>query len=237
MNPKVLFIGSIGVVAETSELQRQAYNHALKESGLDWEWSLETYKELLQSNGGKDRLKTLANATKQVLSEDLIQKIHTRKTEIACNLIVDHKVKPRPGVVQKIEEAKSAGVKVAWVTSTYEANTNAILQASGGALQVESFDRIFHRHEVSTGKPSPEIYQLAMEYFDVLPTDCIAFEDSLTSILAAKGAGIFTMASLGAFHSEHVENIADMFSRSLDAITWQEITAAYENHSKLRRAA
>ena len=40
---KALLFGSIGVIAETSELQRQAYNMAFAEHGLDWYWNVANY--------------------------------------------------------------------------------------------------------------------------------------------------------------------------------------------------
>ena len=44
---KVLLLGSIGVLAETSELPRQAYNKAFHKHGLDWYWSVANYCYLL----------------------------------------------------------------------------------------------------------------------------------------------------------------------------------------------
>ena len=51
-----IFFGSIGVLAETSELQRQAYNTALKLNGINWQWNIGTYCGLLQKPGGQKRL-------------------------------------------------------------------------------------------------------------------------------------------------------------------------------------
>ena len=53
---KALFFGSIGVLAETSELQRQAYNTAFKINDLKWHWNVGTYCGLLQESGGQNRL-------------------------------------------------------------------------------------------------------------------------------------------------------------------------------------
>ena len=40
---KALLLGSIGVLAETSELQRRAYNTAFVAHGVDWHWNIATY--------------------------------------------------------------------------------------------------------------------------------------------------------------------------------------------------
>ena len=53
---KALLLGSIGVLAETSDLQRQAYNEAFAAQGLDWRWNVATYCQNLTTPGGERRL-------------------------------------------------------------------------------------------------------------------------------------------------------------------------------------
>ena len=52
-----LLFGSIGVLAETSEIQRQAYNQSFEEHGLDWYWNIANYCALLKTPGEKGGLK------------------------------------------------------------------------------------------------------------------------------------------------------------------------------------
>ena len=61
---KALFFGSIGVFAETSELQRQAYNTALAAHGVDWHWNVATYCQNLATPGGQNRLRSLGGAAR-----------------------------------------------------------------------------------------------------------------------------------------------------------------------------
>ena len=74
-----LLFGSIGVLAETSEIQRQAYNQSFEEHGLDWYWNIANYCELLKTPGGKRRLKDFSNVS---LPDDVIDSIHDRKESI-----------------------------------------------------------------------------------------------------------------------------------------------------------
>ena len=228
MTLKALFIGSIGVVTETSEYQRRAYNQALAEHGMNWEWTPEIYQELLKSNGGQQRLHLLSTATQQPLATSLIEKIHARKTELAAQMIQQDQLSPRPGVVALIQAAKQAGMTVAWVTSTFEENTQAILAASNGQLSADDFDHIFHRKDAVQGKPAPDIYHTALAHFGLAPEECIAVEDSLISLLAAKSAGLFTVATLGAYHNEQVDNIADLVFKGLDETSWTQLAQRFE---------
>ena len=43
---KAIIFGSIGTLVETSDIQRQSFNHAFKEIGLDWYWDKNNYKNL-----------------------------------------------------------------------------------------------------------------------------------------------------------------------------------------------
>ena len=52
---KAILFGSIGVLTETSELQRRAYNMALKLNDIKYTWNIGTYCELLKKPGGKKR--------------------------------------------------------------------------------------------------------------------------------------------------------------------------------------
>ncbi|WP_430908205.1 HAD-IA family hydrolase [Maribacter sp. 2-571] len=229
MKTKVLFIGSIGVVAETSELQRQAYNQALKENGVDWNWNKGVYKRLLQRSGGQDRLDMLAMATGHRLSAGQIEKIHSRKTQLACDLVRSKVTGPRAGVAQLIKEAIDDNIQVAWVTTTGKENTGAILDACKASISANDFSHIFHREDAANGKPEPDIYTVALKHFDARPEECIAIEDSLNSILSSKAAGIYTVATLGQYHDEHVENIADLVVDSLDDMNWNKLKTAHRS--------
>ena len=235
MTPKALFIGSIGAAAETSEIQRQAYNQALKENNIDWQWSPEVYKKLLKSNGGQDRLEMLGLSTGKELSNDQIKEVHKRKTEIAGEMIKNQKVQPREGLKELIHQAKNDGAKVAWVTTTGHENTDAILAAFDGEIKKNDFDHIFHREDALNGKPAPDIYYVATRELNVDPQECIAVEDSLNSTLAAKGAGVYTVTTLGEYHDEHVENITDQKLNSLKETSWNQLKQSF-NTSKTHAA-
>lgn len=192
----VLF-GSIGSIAETSDIQRRAYNAALTEAGLDWEWDRETYAELLTQAGGRERLAQLSAATGAGLSPEQIEAIHRRKTELACAEIVKTKVALRPGVSELVRLAKERGLKLGFVTSTYRPNIDAIFAAAGGALSASDFDVIVSRDDVRHGKPSPDPYRAALDALAIAPADALAIEDTAASVMSAKRAGVTVIATPG----------------------------------------
>ena len=44
MKYKALFFGSIGTLIESSNIQRNSFNEAFKEAGLEWYWDEQDYK-------------------------------------------------------------------------------------------------------------------------------------------------------------------------------------------------
>ena len=190
MGRKILFLGSIGVMAETSEIQREAYNEALAEAGLNWNWDVETYRELLQSAGGMDRLRLLSDATGAALSDRQIKQIHARKTEIACARIVDVGVQLRPGIGEIIEACLQRETPIGLVTSTYPPNIRALQNGAGGKLPLERFAVIVSREDIAFGKPHPAAYTYALETTGFGPDEAIAVEDTALSALSARQAGV-----------------------------------------------
>ena len=56
MRLKAVLFGSIGTLAETSDIQRNSFNEAFKISGLDWVWDENEYRSLLSKSGGTSRV-------------------------------------------------------------------------------------------------------------------------------------------------------------------------------------
>lgn len=201
MSKSVLLFGSIGTIVESSDIQRQAYNTALDEAGLGWHWDEAIYRDLLLQSGGRDRLAMLGAATGQPLSDELIARIHARKTEIACNALNVQHPALRPGVSELMAFAAANGWKRGFVTSTETANIDAIL-ALDPAVARGQFDVIIGRVDVEHGKPHPEAFQTALKHLGATPADAIAIEDTANSVMAAVRAGITTVAVPGAFAAD-----------------------------------
>ena len=199
MAKTALLFGSIGSVVESSDIQRRAYNQAMQEAGLPWVWERETYEELLTQAGGKERLAMLASATGVKLSDEQIEKIHARKTEIACDELVKNRVSLRPGVAELIKLGKERGMKLGFVTTTYQPNVDAIFEAAGDSMKLADFDAVVARPDVEHGKPAPDAYLVALNILGVKASEALAIEDTATSVMAAKRAGVNVVATPGEF--------------------------------------
>ena len=197
MTKAAVLFGSIGTVVESSDIQRRAYNQALQESGSTWSWDRETYTELLSQSGGKERLSMLASATGAPLSDAEIATIHTRKTQLSGEALLIVRPSPRPGVAELIAYCKSHKIKVAFVTTTYRANLDAIF-AAVDELSPDDFDYVGTRDDVEHGKPAPDAFVAALGNLGVAAAGhALAIEDTAVSVMSAKRAGLKVVATPG----------------------------------------
>jgi HAD superfamily hydrolase (TIGR01509 family) len=194
-----ILFGSISTIADTSELQRQAFNQAFKVHGLDWDWNREEYLTMLENSGGQNRIADYANSILQGRGSANGQTvdakaIHRSKSEFFQNSLTKSQVKPRLGVVETIQGAKSKGLKVAFVTTTSQENISMLMAALQPSIQVTDFDLILNDSSVDRPKPDKAAYTFALERLGERSADCIAIEDNLSGVESAIAAGLDCVA-------------------------------------------
>lgn len=214
-----LLFGSISTLADTSELQREAFNAAFAEHGLDWHWDHDEYVDLLQSSGGADRI--VAYAAQRGDDVDAAA-IHATKSRLFQERLVSGGASPRPGVVESIEAARAQGVLVALVTTTEKANVTALLAALSPQVRPESFDLIVDTSSVSAPKPDPAAYTYAVETLGQQAGDCIAVEDNEGGVASAVDAGVTVVAFPNVNTSGHQFASA---ARRIDTVDLTELTS------------
>jgi sugar-phosphatase len=86
--------------------------------------------------------------------------------------------------------------------------------------------------DVLTGKPAPHCYELGASRLGFEPADCVAFEDSLSGIQAAKAAGCFCIAVEGTMEAAELARHADIVVPTLESVQvdWQDNQLHVEVH-------
>lgn len=182
-----------GTLAETEDLHRQAFNEAFADAGLDWRWDKATYRVLLETAGGKERIDAFQRnhlPGPPLLAWDDIADLHRVKTTRYAALTEQGALSLRPGIAQLVESARRAGLKLAVATTTSRPNLDALCQCCWAKSANKIFDVIAAGDEVAVKKPAPDIYNKALSDLSLGPDACIALEDSRNGMLAAIGAGI-----------------------------------------------
>jgi HAD superfamily hydrolase (TIGR01509 family) len=199
MKRDVVFLGSLGVVADTSDMQRRAFNAAFAEAGLEWAWSTEKYKKLLRTPGGRARIEEHAAERGEVVDSTAL---HRRKSEIFQQMITDEGLRLRPGVESLVEMARDGKIRLAWVSSTLRESVDAYLEALGDALSVSDFALVTDGTMVRNTKPDPAIYRFALDKLSLSADSVIAVEDTPECVAAASAAGIDCIAFPNAYNED-----------------------------------
>lgn len=96
----------------------------------------------------------------------------------------------RPGVEAFLAVLDAAGLPRAVATSTERSRARRHLEEAG---ILHRFDAIVTRSDVSQGKPHPETFLRAAEALAIVPSNCLALEDSYNGVRAASAAGMMTV--------------------------------------------
>lgn len=93
-----------------------------------------------------------------------------------------------PGITEFLAELTQAGYPLALAS----ASTNAAAEIAHLEL-TQYFTHIVPADSLAASKPAPDVYLAAAKLIGQAPTDCVAFEDTVTGVQAATAAGCVTI--------------------------------------------
>jgi beta-phosphoglucomutase-like phosphatase (HAD superfamily) len=198
-----------GTLADTErDGHRPAFNAAFREFGLDWEWDVALYGELLAVTGGKERIRYYVERFRpdDPVPPDfdgLVADLHQAKTRHYTRLLADGGIPLRPGVRRLLREARAEGLLLGIATTTTPDNVTALLRHSLAEDGADWFAAIAAGDVVPAKKPAPDIYFKAMNDLGVSAAECLAFEDSENGIRASRGAGLATVVTVNDYTRDH----------------------------------
>jgi beta-phosphoglucomutase-like phosphatase (HAD superfamily) len=217
---KALIFDVDGTLADTEEVHRSAFNESFGRHGLDWNWSKPKYAHLLLTTGGKERLGAYIDSLglsegERIELRGRIAAIHKTKTEIYASMVEAGQVSLRDGVERLIDEAASANVQLAIASTTTLANIETLLRTTLGRYSLQRFAVIGAGDQVRHKKPAPEIYRFVLRELALSSEDCVAIEDSVNGLTAAKTAGLYTVVTPSYWTRADDFSAADMVLPSL----------------------
>jgi len=194
-----------GTLADTErDGHRIAFNEAFKEAGLDWDWGVDLYGDLLQVTGGKERIrlyveKFLTDFQPDDEITEFAARLHKRKTHFYLELLQSGAIPLRPGVERLINEARETGLRLAIATTTTPANVTYLLKSTLGEESLDWFEVIAAGDIVPAKKPAPDIYNWALQQMNLKPEACLAFEDSLNGVKSSLAANLKTLITVNGY--------------------------------------
>lgn len=147
------------------------------------------------------------NSTKKEVEELIVAKVIE---------LIHLKGKPLAGVRQAISFVRQKQVKIALASSS----ATIIIQAALQKLKLtDVFEQIYSAETELFGKPHPGVYLTTASKLNVLPQECLAIEDSLNGVLAAKAAQMKCIAIPEPLQYDNPKfAIADIILKSLEQL-------------------
>lgn len=96
----------------------------------------------------------------------------------------------KPYAVEFIEYLRGLGMTISLTTSNFYDVAKSLLERKGIS---ELFDSLTSTQEVTRSKLYPDVFLLSSERLGTQPSGCIVFEDSYTSVIGAKRAGMYVV--------------------------------------------
>jgi beta-phosphoglucomutase len=173
-----------GVLADTENIHVAAWQRTLADLG--WEVADEVCERAAEEDD-RDFL-TRIFAERKIEGGNVAGWVQ-RKQDLTIAMLDDA---PRlyPGVAELVRAVQDR-VRLAVVSTTWRANIEVVLRASG---LTDAFKLIVGKEDVKAVKPAPDGYRLALKRLKVAPAEAVALEDSPTGLAAARGVGLRVVA-------------------------------------------
>jgi HAD superfamily hydrolase (TIGR01509 family) len=170
-----------GLVVDTETPAYDAWSAIYREHGQ--ELSLALWVQCVGSHAGRfDPVTHLSELVGRELDRAALVQDKERRKHAVCL------TQPLlPGVLDRLHESRSMGLRTAVASSSGRA------WVEGHAMRLgigELFDAVRTGDDVTRVKPHPDLYLAAAAALGLEPGRCVAFEDSLNGVIAAKAAGM-----------------------------------------------
>jgi len=180
-----------GTLVNTDELHFAAFQTLLADFGRSL--TMETYRQRIMGASNDAIMRELfPNEPAEVK-----QQLADRKEALFRSAVTT--LEPTRGVVELFDWAQRHDVRVGVVTNAPRPNADLML---GGIGIADRIDTLVIGEELARGKPDPLPYLTGLERLGGDARRAVAFEDSLSGIRSASGAGLFTFGMRGVLADE-----------------------------------
>lgn len=145
-----------------------------------------TNEDYYQHISGRINLDIMQYLLGTSLSKKKARDLSDQKEQLYRELYLPH-IAPIAGLMDLLEDLKKAGIKTGIASSAQPVN---IAFAMEGLGLHRFFDVLVDSTHIKKGKPDPEIFLTTAGKLGAEATSCLVFEDSISGIRGAKGAGM-----------------------------------------------
>jgi HAD superfamily hydrolase (TIGR01509 family) len=173
-----------GLLFDTESIARWAWKQALASHG--YMMNDELYKEFI----GRD-LSWREKILKKRYGENFpFESVTAQRIKIGDEREMREGLPTKAGVLDLLNKLSSLGITIGLATGT--SRTRTIRRLTNAAIY-QYFTTIVTSEDVAQGKPAPDIFLEVSRRINVVPWQCVVFEDSSVGVEAAFTAGMHTI--------------------------------------------
>ncbi|HEU5364937.1 MAG TPA: HAD family phosphatase [Hanamia sp.] len=184
-NTKAVIFDLDGTLIDNNSFHRQTWEKYLEKIGK--KISEEEFNANLNGRTNEDAIIYIFG--KDISSEESLK--HTLDKEALYREIYKPFIKPVAGLIDFLEKLKSKNIPMAIATSGIQPNIDFMFEN----IPIKKyFETVVNSSHIKKGKPDPEIYLKVASLLNILPKNCLVFEDAAVGIKSAKAAGMKVIA-------------------------------------------
>ncbi len=186
MNKKGFIFDLDGVIVDTAKYHFLAWKKLANDLGIDFS---ETQNEELKGVSRVKSLEKILQWGNTSVSEEqfaaLMKKKNTDYLTYVNTMTEDEILADVPKILHYLKEEKQP-----FALGSASKNARTILEK---VALIKDFKSIVDGTNVSKAKPDPEVFLIAAKELNIVPEDCIVFEDSVAGIQAANAANMISI--------------------------------------------
>lgn len=174
-----------GVLVDNTPVQARAFRLFFRDQHLEAD-----AEQLLRRLNGAPATEILKEAFSEPQPEEKLETYAEQRELLYRTLYWDER-RPMPGLVEFLEAARAAGLKIGLGSGSGQETISYILD---GLDLRRFFDVVVSKDDVDKGKPHGDTYSVTAEKLGVQPENCLVFEDAVLGEQAAYRAGMRVVA-------------------------------------------
>jgi beta-phosphoglucomutase len=185
MYPEAVIFDLDGTLIDNNAYHIKAFQAFYDKIGKPF--CLEEYKQHINGRVNREIFDYVFNTK---LSPEKSEAYSDEKEAMYRELYAPH-IQPLNGLINFLEELEKANIPKAIATSGIIPNINFMFEH----IPIQDyFETVIDSTQITHGKPHPEIFLKAAMSVNAVPSNCIAFEDSVAGVRSAKAAGMKVIA-------------------------------------------
>ncbi|SDN13539.1 beta-phosphoglucomutase [Psychrobacillus sp. OK028] len=216
--PKAFIYDLDGVITDSAEFHYLAWNKLAEELGISFDRQFNERLKGISRMESLELILQLNNSLARLTNEEKV-KLANKKNKYYLELAESiTKENILPGIENLLINNKKHQIKIALGSASE--NAKNIIEKLG---LTSYFDYIVDASKVKKGKPDPETFTTAADYFGIPYEECIGIEDAAAGIDALNQAKMF---SVGIGSVEHLSH-ADYLVENTAMLDFEEIINKY----------